>query len=85
MSIYEYDEKEERRRLLKAAREEAYREGEEAGESRGAAIGAAESIVKSIESLQNKGYSLEEACELLSISEEKYENAKKLMGEMTLV
>ena len=89
MSIYEYDEKEERRRLLK----EAYREGEEAGESRGAAIGAARgeargragNIVESIESIRNKGYSLEEACELLSISEEKYENAKKLMGEITLV
>ena len=85
MSIYEYDEKEERRRLLK----EAYREGEEAGESRGQtkgeARGRAGNIVESIESIRNKGYSLEEACELLSISEEKYENAKKLMGEMTLV
>lgn len=85
MSIYEYDEKEERRRLLKAAREEAYKEGTEVGETRGVVRGEAESLVKSIESIQNKGYSLQEACELLSISYEKYQQAKRIVIEQELV
>ncbi len=40
MSIYEYDEKEERRRMLKAERAEGYKEGEEKGKAIGEAIGA---------------------------------------------
>ncbi len=41
MSIYEYDEKEERRRMLKAEWAEGYKEGETIGEERGKVIGEA--------------------------------------------
>lgn len=75
MSIYEYDEKEERRRMLKAA----YRDGEEKGEEK--------IILASVERLCNKNIaaSEEEACEILDIPFEKYEAAKKLVEELTMV
>ena len=75
MSIYEYDEKEEQRRMYK----EAYREGE--------AIGEEKTILASIEQLCNKNIasSVEEACEILDIPLEKYEAAKKLTKEMAMV
>ncbi len=81
MSIYEYDEKEERRRMLKAEREEGYREGEARGKKCEAQI-----ILASVESLCSKNIaaSVEEACEILDIPLEKYEAAKELLGEALL-
>ncbi len=78
MSIYEYDEKEERRRMLKAERAEGYREGESKGE--------AKTILASVKRLCDKkaASSIEEACEILDISPEKYEAAKELVGEAVL-
>lgn len=75
MSIYEYDEKEEQRRMLKAA----YRDGEEKGEEK--------IILASVERLCNKNIaaSEEEACEILDIPFEKYEAAKKLVEELTMM
>ncbi len=86
MSIYEYDEKEERRRMLKAEREDGYKEGEKRGEARGKAIGEsrgeAKTILASVKRLCDRhiAASIEEACEILDISPEKYEAAKKLVG-----
>ncbi len=98
MSIYEYDEKEERRRMLKAERAEGYKEGETIGEERGEARGKvigeaigeskgeAKNILASVKRLCDKkvAASIEEACEILDISPAKYEAAKKLVGELEM-
>lgn len=70
MSIYEYDEKEEHRRLYN----EAYREGE------------AKAMLASIENLYNKGVvqSIEEACNVLGVSDEEYEAARKLVERIAV-
>ncbi len=94
MSIYEYDEKEERRRLYNEAYEDGEIAGEARGEARGKVIGEAQGkasgeakiILEAVERLCDKNIAdtIEKACEILDIPLEKYESAKKLVGETLL-
>ncbi len=86
MSIYEYDEKEEQRRLYNEAYEDGEIAGEARGETRGKANGEAKIILEAVERLCDKNIAdtIEKACEILDIPLEKYESAKKLVGETLL-
>ena len=66
MCIFEFDEE----KFLKSEREWSYNSGREAGH--------AETLIKDVDSLIKKlEIDLQEACEILEISVEQYENAKE--------
>ena len=77
MSIFEYNQEEEERKLLAAERQAVYASGVEQGIERG----TAENLCKLVNNfMSRRKVTLEEACDALGISADDYNKAERLLN-----
>ena len=78
MSIFEYNQEEEERKLRAAERQAGYVEGYDSGMERG----TAENLYKLVSNfMSRRKVTLEEACDALGISSDDYNKAERLINE----
>ena len=90
MSIFEYNQEEEERKLRAAERQAGYasgvehgiRQGIEQGMAQGIERGTAENLCKLVDNfMSRRKVTLEEACDALGISADDYNKAERLINE----
>ena len=90
MSIFEYNQEEEERKLRAAERQAGYasgvehgiRQGIERGMAQGIERGTAENLCKLVNNfMSRRKVTLEEACDALGISADDYSKAERLINE----
>ena len=90
MSIFEYNQEEEERKLRAAERQAGYasgvehgiRQGMERGLAQGIERGTAENLCKLVNNfMYRRKVTLEEACDALGISVDDYNKAERLINE----
>ena len=90
MSIFEYNQEEEERKLRAAERQAGYasgvehgiRQGIERGMAQGIERGTAENLCKLVNNfMSRRKVTLEEACDALGISADDYNQAERLLNE----
>ena len=90
MSIFEYNQEEEERKLRAAERQAGYasgvehgiRQGMERGMAQGIERGTAENLCKLVDNfMSRRKVTLEEACDALGISADDYNQAERLLNE----
>ena len=90
MSIFEYNQEEEERKLRAAERQAGYasgvehgiRQGIEQGMAQGMERGTAENLCKLVDNfMSRRKVTLEEACDALGISADDYSKAERLINE----
>ncbi len=93
MSIFEYNQEEEERKLRAAERQAGYasgvehgiRQGIEQGMAQGIERGTAENLCKLVDNfMSRRKATLEEACDALGISADDYNKAERLINEHNL-
>ena len=93
MSIFEYNQEEEERKLRAAERQAGYasgvehgiRQGIEQGMAQGIERGTAENLCKLVDNfMSRRKVTLEEACDALGISADDYNKAERLINEHNL-
>ena len=82
MSIFEYNQEEEERKLRAAERQAGYASGVEHGIKQGIERGTAENLCKLVDNfMSRRKATLEEACDALGISADDYNKAERLVNE----
>ena len=93
MSIFEYNQEEEERKLRAAERQAGYdsgvehgiKQGIEQGMAQGMERGTAENLCKLVDNfMSRRKATLEEACDALGISSDDYNKAERLINEHNL-
>ena len=80
MLLEEFDAEKYERTLREEGREEGRQEGREEGRREGREIGDAVRLVDSVRNVMMKsGVSLNEACDMIGVTAEQYETARKLV------
>ena len=81
MSIFEYNQEEEERKLRAAERQAGYASGVEQGVRQGIERGTAENLCKLVNNfMSRRKVTLEEACDALGISSDDYNKAERLLN-----
>ena len=81
MSIFEYNQEEEERKLRAAERQAGYASGVEHGIRQGIERGTAENLCKLVNNfMSRRKVTLEEACDALGISADDYNQAERLIN-----
>ena len=82
MSIFEYNQEEEERKLRAAERQAGYASGVEHGIRQGIERGTAENLCRLVDNfMYRRKVTLEEACDALGISADDYSKAERLINE----